>query len=146
MTLSLNARQQFELGAAAYIRKEYKKSAALFSNAIKFDRNFAPGYIYRGSAYLKNGQVDAAMADFERAIQLDPAFALAYHMRALAHEKKGNYAEAYRDFDSALHIDPYFGSAYCGRDSVLSRQNADQCHDEAEIIDHLNSVRLQPAK
>jgi tetratricopeptide (TPR) repeat protein len=143
MTLNFHARRQFELGAAAYIRRDYKRSAVLFSRAITFDRKFAPGYVYRGSACLKNGQVAPAMADFERAIQLDPEFALAYHMRALAHEKRGNYAKAYRDFDTALHLDPYFSSAYCGRDSVLARQNTDDCHDEAEIINHLNGVRLQ---
>jgi tetratricopeptide (TPR) repeat protein len=143
MTLNYNTRQHIEAGAAAYIRQDYKKSAALFSRAIKTDRGFAPAYVYRGSAYLRSGQLTAAMADFERAIQLDPDFALAYHLRALVHEKQGNFAQAYRDFDSALHIDPYFSSAYCGRDSILSGQTADACNEDAEIINHLNSVRLQ---
>ena len=82
------------------------------------------------------------MADFKHAIQLDPDFALAYHLRALVHEKQGDYAKAYRDFDWALHIDPYFSSAYCGRDSILSGQDAGACNEDTEIIDHLNSVRL----
>ena len=61
----------------------------------------------------------------------------------MVHEKEGNYAKAYRDFDRALHIDPYFSSAYCGRDSILAGQGADACNEEVEIINHLNSVRLQ---
>ena len=142
MTLNFDARQQIELGAAAYIRKDYRKSAILFSRAIKTARGFAPAYVYRGSAYLRSGDFSAAMADFEHAIQLDPDFALAYHLRALVHEKQGDYAKAFRDFDRALHIDPYFSSAYCGRDSILSGQDAGACNEDAEIIDHLNSVRL----
>lgn len=145
MSLSFEARRQIELGAAAYIRHDYKKSASLFSRAIKIDRRFSPGYVYRGSAYLRNGQLTAAMSDFDRAILLDPEFALAYHLRALVHEKHGNYAKAYRDFDRALHIDPYFSSAYCGRDSILAGQKADACGEEFEILNHLNSVRLRSA-
>ena len=143
MTIDFNARRHFELGAAAYMRQDFKKSASLFSRAIKTDPKFAPGYVYRGSAYLKSGRLTAAMADFDRAIQLDPDFALAHHLRALVHEKQGDFAKAYRDFDSALHIDPYCSSAYCGRDSILTGQDAEACDEDAEIIRHLNSVRMQ---
>lgn len=143
MKMDFSVRKQFELGAAAYIRQDFKKSASLFSQAIKMDRKFAPGYLYRGSAHMKNGRLTAAMADFDRAIQLDSDFALAYHLRALVHEKRGDFAQAYRDFDTALHIDPYCSSAYCGRDSVLAGQNSDACNEDAEIISHLNSMRMQ---
>lgn len=143
MLLDPRARRYFDEGAGAYMRRDYKKSAADFSRAIKIDRDFAPGYVYRGSAYLKLGSLARAMADFEKAVALDADFALAYHMRALVHEKRGNFAEAYRDFDRALHLDPYCSSAYCGRSSILSGQQA-ACNEDADIIQHLNTVRLQP--
>ena len=144
MILDPRARKDFEEGAAAYIRRDFKKSATFFSRAMSIDRDFAPGYVYRGSACLKLGRLTAARADFEKAIALDADFALAYRMRALVHEKRGNFAEAYRDFDRALHIDPYCSSAYCGRESILSRQQADACSEDADIIQHLTGVRLQP--
>ena len=145
MMMNIRARKDFELGASAYMRQEFKESARLFSRAIHIDQNFAPGYVYRGSAYFKCGRLKSAMADFNRAIQKDPDFALAYHLRGLVHEKQGNYAKAYRDFDRALHIDPYCSSAYCGRDSILAGNDSDGCNDDAEIIHHLNSVRVQPS-
>jgi len=143
MNLDFSARKHFEDGASAYIRQNYKQSAAHFSRVVKIDRGYAPGYAYRGASYLKRGRLAAAMADFDRAIQLAPDFALAYHLRALVHERQGNFAKAYRDFDSALHIDPDCNSAYCGRDSILSGQNAGSCNEDAEIINDLNRVRLQ---
>ena len=143
MTLDLNARRHFESAAAAYIRQDYKESATYFTQALKWDRRFAPGYVYRGSAYLKRGRLAAALADFNKAIKLEPDFALAYHLRAMVYEKQGNYARAYHDYDRALHIDPYCSSAYCGRESVLAGQNSDTCNEDAEIIKHLNSIRMQ---
>lgn len=143
MKMDIGARKHFESGAAAYIRQEFKKSALFFSRALKMDRRFAPAYVYRGSAHMKSGRLAAAMADFDRAIHLDPEFALAYHLRALVYEKRGDYAQAYRDFDTALHIDPYCNSAYCGRDSILAGQDSDACQEDAELISHLNSIRLE---
>jgi len=40
-------------------------------------------YLYRGQAYLKLGNTQAALSDFDKAISLDPSFADAYFRRAI---------------------------------------------------------------
>ena len=98
------AKKFFDEGAAAYLKKDYKSSIKLFTQALKNDRKFALVYSSRGTAYLKLKKFKQAISDFSRAIRLNPKYARAYHLRGLAYEKTGDFAPAFRDFDQAIEI------------------------------------------
>jgi tetratricopeptide (TPR) repeat protein len=143
MSQNYMAKKLFDEGAAAYLKKDYKKCVKLFTQALKKDRKFALVYSSRGTAYLKLNQLKKAIADFSCAIRLNPKYARAYHLRGLAYEKMGDFAPAFRDFDQAIELDPDLAAAYRSRDSVLDRSIDDQLQmEDAEIADHLAAMRV----
>jgi tetratricopeptide (TPR) repeat protein len=137
------ARKMFDKGVAAYVKKDFQKSVALFSRAIRYDPTLALFYVCRGAANLKLDKVPEALDDFNQAIQLDPASARAYHLRGLAYEKFGDFARAFRDFDRSLEIDPEYAAAYQCRESLLSKPtHSDAGCGDFEIANHLMAMRL----
>ena len=143
MSENYMAKRLFDEGAAAYLRKDYKKSIKLFTQALQKDRKFALAYSSRGTAHLKLNRLKKAISDFSRAIRLSPQYARAYHFRGLAYEKMGDFAPAFRDFDQAIEIDPDLAAAYRSRDSVLDKSIDDQLQmEDAEIADHLATMRV----
>jgi len=82
-----------------------------------------PGYRYfRGFAYLRHDDDDAALADFEAIIGSDsPTLsAWGYRGRGQVHEKRGELAAALADYNAALVADPDDDRAYAGRCRVES--------------------------
>jgi len=137
------ARKMFDEGVAAYVKKEYKKSAVLFGRAIKYDPSLALFYVSRGASLLKLGRAREAIDDFDYAIDLEPKYARAFHLRGLAFEQTGEFARAFHDFDRALEIDPEYGAAYHSRQSILSNpEKPDLAYEEFEITNHLMAMRL----
>ncbi len=137
------ARKMFDEGVAAYIKKDFKKSVALFGRAIKYDPTLALFYVSRGAARLKLTKAHDAKDDFDRAIALDAGYARAYHLRGIAHEQTGDFARAFQDFDRALEIDPEYGAAYPSRESMLSNpKQPNPGVEEFEMTNHLMAMRL----
>ena len=137
------ARKMFDAGVAAYVKKDYKKSANFFSRAIRYDSTLALFYVSRGAACLKLARARDARDDFDRAIKLESAYARAYHLRGLANEKLGDFARAFQDFDRALEIDPEYGAAYHSRELMLSNpEQSNLAYEEFEIANHLMAMRL----
>lgn len=58
----------------------------------------------RGLCYLKDGQLDGAVADLNRAVELDPEQAKSYSYRAEAYILRGMAAEALRDSTKAIDL------------------------------------------
>lgn len=137
------ARKKFDEGVAAYVKKDFKASVDLFSQAIKYDPTLALFFVCRGAASLKLGRAHDAIGDFNRAIKLKSGYARAYHLRGLAYEKLGQHAQAFKDFDRSLEIDPEYVAAYHSRNSMVSnpKQPATASKD-FEIVDHLMAMRL----
>jgi tetratricopeptide (TPR) repeat protein len=137
------AQKLFDEGAAAYLKKDYKTSIKIFTQALKHDRKSSLVFSSRGTAYLKLNKFKKAISDLARAIRLNPKYARAYHLRGLAYEMRGEYALAFRDFDQALEIDPDLSVAYRSRDSVLDKTIDDQLQiEDSEITDHLAAMRV----
>jgi Flp pilus assembly protein TadD len=60
----------------------------------------------RGLARLKDGQLEAALADLNEAIRLDPADAVSFNNRGVVHLKAGRPAQARVDLEEAVRLDP----------------------------------------
>ncbi|UCG05717.1 MAG: tetratricopeptide repeat protein [Desulfobacterales bacterium] len=135
--------KMFDKGVAAYVRNKHTKSIQLFSRALKYDPKFELGYLSRGAANLKLGNVKKAMNDFNHVIKLNPNSARAYHFRGLTFERRNDIARAYQDFDRALEIDPDYAAAYHSRNSLLSKEgHTDFSIEELDIINHLMAMRV----
>jgi tetratricopeptide (TPR) repeat protein len=57
----------------------------------------AAAHLRRGSAYVRTGSLDQAIADFDEAIRLKPDDVEAYHLRSKAHSKRGERDKAIAD-------------------------------------------------
>ena len=137
------ARKKFDEGVAAYVKRDFKTSVDLFSQAIKYDSTLALFFVCRGAAGLKLGRAHDAIGDFNQAIKMKSRYARAYHLRGLAHEKLGQHARAFQDFDRSLEIDPEYVAAYHSRNSVVSNpKKPTLASKDFEIVDHLMAMRL----
>ncbi len=58
----------------------------------------------RGSACIRNGEYDKAIAAFDEAIRLNPQDVEAYTGRAYAHAEKGEYDKAADNFTEAVRL------------------------------------------
>jgi tetratricopeptide (TPR) repeat protein len=58
--------------------------------------------------WMRNGNIDKAIASFKHAIELNPRFTYAYIMLARAHASKKNYTDAVHVLKKATRVDPDF--------------------------------------
>ena len=113
-------------GMEAFIKGDFSKSEALFSNMLDRAPNHKQALVSRGAARLNDERPGEAIDDFNRAIEMDPSYARAYHLRGLAHEKQGAFSTAIDDFGRALELDPDYGAAYYSRASLLTRMGRNE--------------------
>jgi tetratricopeptide (TPR) repeat protein len=98
----------------------------------------------RGSAHLKSGKAENAIADFSRAIEVDSGYAKAFHLRGLAREAAGEDDDALKDFNNAIGIDPEYGAAYFSRATLLTKMGQeDSATEDMKMVTHLTSVNLE---
>jgi len=78
----------------------------------------------RGTAKLRNGDLEGALADYNQAIQLDPELAVAYVNRGLVRRRLGDVQGALSDYNSAINLDPNMGEPFYNR-GLIRRSNGD---------------------
>jgi tetratricopeptide (TPR) repeat protein len=111
----------FVLGMTRLAAGEWEEAIARFSDAL--GQTTAPSarlnpsvvYFHRGSAYLRTGDTERALADFTHAIQLQPTLAEAYANRVPIHVATGDYSQALADTTQAIHLQPDLAVAYNNR-------------------------------
>jgi tetratricopeptide (TPR) repeat protein len=98
----------------------------------------------RGSAHLKSGKAENAIADFSRAIEIDSGYAKAYHLRGLARELAGDDDAALKDFGNAIEFDSEYGAAYFSRATLLAKMGQeDSATDDMKMVAHLTNANLE---
>ena len=126
------------------------KPIPAYSELIQIDPSYAPLYCRRGREYMKNGDIDKAIADFSKAIHFDLKAADRWHElgfvesnphpalldRAKAYERKGDFANAIADYTELTRLNPAAG--YRGR----SRANLQIGSLAAAIADYSELIHL----
>jgi tetratricopeptide (TPR) repeat protein len=81
------------------------------NGAIENDPTFARGWVLRGDARRRTGQLALAIDDFAKARELEPGNADACVGLALSRAARGSGADAIADFDRALELEPKLRAA-----------------------------------
>jgi tetratricopeptide (TPR) repeat protein len=74
--------------------------------------------LQRGTAFLKSGRFDKAVADFTAALGVNPAAVKAIFNRAVARRQLGDLNGALTDYDRVIQLSPKDGDAYRNRGIV----------------------------
>jgi tetratricopeptide (TPR) repeat protein len=77
--------------------------------------------LFRGTAYLINGDNDQAIKDLDESIRLHPRDADAFLSRGDAYYSKGDYQRALAEYDEASWIEPDHLGAYFARGDVYRK-------------------------
>jgi len=75
----------------------------------------------RGTAHLKEGHKEAALADYEVAVRQGCLMASAFHNRACLLAEQKDYAAAIAEFNRAIELDSAFASSYHYRGLVYRK-------------------------
>jgi tetratricopeptide (TPR) repeat protein len=99
-------------------------------------------YVWRANVWLKQKEVDTAIAEYNEAIRLNPGSAgVAYQGRGIAWRLKKDFDKAIADCNEAIRLDPGHALAYYTRGVVWTDK---QDFDKA-IADFDEAIRLDPA-
>lgn len=94
----------------------WENTITLWSHVIEKEHGrSAFAYTNRGSAFLKNNEVDRAIEDFDAAIAVDSFSYEAYNNRGIAFLIKGQVDRALPDFDATIALNPLYVNAYANR-------------------------------
>ena len=90
-------------------------AAADFTQAIRFNPNYAKTYIERGNTYDEKGDYEKAIADYDKVIDLEPKSAEAYINRGLSYFYRNAVDRSFADYSQAIQLDPNDTRAYINR-------------------------------
>jgi lipoprotein NlpI len=79
-------------------------------------------YFGRGSAYLKKGDLDLAVADYTQVIQRYPKNWQAYFCRGQAYSRKGDLGRAIADYTELVRLNPKAEAGYIGRGAAYAKE------------------------
>lgn len=94
----------------AYLQKtSYDTAIADLTKAISFGGVTAEDYYtldYRALAYIRKGDLNAALGDLNQSLMLNPQQDYGYYLRGVIYKNRGNTAQARTDFQMALRLNP----------------------------------------
>lgn len=100
----------------------------------------AAGYLSRGDARWRKGNLDGAIADYTKAIELDPKLAIAYFDRGAVRQHKDDLEGAIADYSEAIELSPNLADAYLYRGILLS----DKGSLDSAFVDFNKVIELNP--
>lgn len=99
-------------GAAWFKLREFDKSIADFTTALRLNDKLDEAYFGRGMALGRNGQLDEAFIDLGVYIHRHPDSSLAHTKRGIRYLWKGDLDAAEKDFTRAIALDPRNAEAH----------------------------------
>lgn len=148
--------------AALHTSGQYEAAVARYTDCLlEIDGDaaaMADAYHRRGRAYMKSGDLDAAITDYTLAIAVVPDHAGAFNSRAWAHYLAGRHDMALADVEQSLALDPSSVRAVDTRAHILAalgrKEEAMAAFDQAMAMhgttgiaktqDHLRAAGYDP--
>ncbi len=127
-------------GAAWFKLREFDKSIADFSAALKLNDKLDEAYFGRGMAHGRNGQIKEAVTDLGVYIHRHPDSSLAYTKRGIRYLWMNDLDRAEKDFTRAIALDPRNAEAHDDL-GVIHAQRGDYAAAERHFLD---TVRADP--
>lgn len=121
MDSQTNLKDKISQAMTALVNHKYVESIALLTDVLSHEPENRMALTSRGSAFLRQGNPDNALADFDRAVKYYPDYSRAYHLRGIARVEGGNDNGALEDFDRAIELNPEYGAAYFSRATLHSK-------------------------
>lgn len=97
----LKAKDAFVRGNAHYDAERYAEALREFSEAIRWNPNFASAYFNRSLCHWMQDDYDATIADCSKVLELNKVDGDAHEQRGDAYAQKGDHDKAISDFTSA---------------------------------------------
>jgi len=113
---------------------------ALFDQAIKLKKTYAPVFSNRGNALKELKRFDEALLSYDQAIALKPDFTEAFTNRGATLHALQRFDEAVRSYDQALALTPNYAEAYSNRAIALHELKR---FDEA-VLSCNQAIALKP--
>ena len=95
----------------------------------------------RAAGYLKNGDLDLAVADYGKALEFKPTDPRTFLERGQAFARQGKEDLAGIDYSKAIELDPKLGEAYFRRAEMYERVHK----PEMALADYEKSLELDPS-
>ncbi|ALB41433.1 MULTISPECIES: tetratricopeptide repeat protein [unclassified Anabaena] len=111
-----------------------------YTQAIKFNPNYADAYYNRGIVRDDLGDKPGAIDDYTQAIKINPNLALAYYNRGIVRYELGDKPGAIADFNLAIKINPNYALAYNNRGVVRN----DLGDKPGAIDDYNQAIKINP--
>jgi len=93
------------IGNTYALTAAHEKAIDYFSQAVKWDANFARAYLERGILYWRElDHPRRALQDLSLALTIDPTLHAVYFNRGIAHQQLREYAEAITEFQTYLAV------------------------------------------
>ena len=84
------------LGIVLRTRGDLEEAETLFREALRYDRQFAPGYYQLGTLLEQRGRMDEAVKALRHATSVDAAYAEPHYALSRVYRRQGRIAEADR--------------------------------------------------
>lgn len=98
----------------------WRNTFTLYEAALRIGPHHVT-YNNRGTAFLKAGDLQRALADFDAALALKPNHASALNNRGSVRTDLGDYEAALKDCSEAIRLDPTLANAWNNRGNVFTR-------------------------
>ncbi len=118
----------------------YASAETLWRHTIRENPGSFMAHNNLGTALLRQGQIDEALAHFQEVIRLQPDYEVAYYNLGHALLRKGQPDEAVVQFQKAVELKPEYANAHNNLGNLLARKG-----QWPEAIAHYETaVRLRP--
>jgi len=110
---ALSSKELFRRGRIYYMKGDFKKAKAAFTEVVKLDLMNAEAWHFLGGTKHRLGDFAGAIRDYSRAIELSPKAYHSFHNRALSKHHQKKLVAAIDDYPKAISINRcYFRSWY----------------------------------
>ena len=122
------------------IHTKYAEAIDDFTELISVDSDNSHVYLYRGYAYMNQGNYTSAIRDLNKSIEMKDNNPIAYSTRGWIKYYQKDYMGALADFNQQIELDPS-ATAYCNRGSAKAKLN----DSYGAMEDYNKAILLEPS-